>query len=79
MGINKKHGMEALPAVCLFASEKAVFQYAVYGPESVFPADFFSFGIGAPVIRYAYLINSDIFYTGDFGGNFRFKAKTVFA
>jgi len=58
-------------------SKQVVLQDAVDSAKAVFPADFFAFFVGAPVVGNAHLINAAA-RLGDFGGNFWLKAKAVF-
>jgi hypothetical protein len=58
-------------------AEYIVFDNAIYCPETIFPTDFFSFGIGSAIVGNACFINPYIRYAAYFCGYLRLKAKAV--
>ena len=64
----------------VFSGETIVLDDAIKGPDTVLPADFLPLGVGAAIVGDGHLVDADgllLGHTGQFGGHFRLKAKTV--
>ena len=59
-------------------TEDVVFNNTPQCPQPVFPGYFFSFLLGAAIIRNAHFINAYAFDTGKFGSDLGLKTETVF-